>query len=254
MKASVLNCQAGDDCRRGARLRRSKEGDVACAAAITKFPTAGGFRHFRSLAFILCLFSLCVPDEVAATGLFGNVTDPQGCIVAGASVRLLRQADSSNLATQTDTKGQFSFSKADSGEYRLTAEYPGFRPITRTIVLSSGSQTENIQFSAIASQGESVTVSADVSDVGLFAPNPAQRIMVRDETLDANPGRPGMPISIPGVPVESPAGGLKTPQYFVPGVAGDHGEPIAMFFQVGGFLFPNNLPAMRMGMVMQIQT
>jgi hypothetical protein len=43
--------------------------------------------------------------------------------------------------------------------------------------------------------------------------------------------------------VESPAGGVKPPQYFVPGVAGDHGEPIAMFFQVGGFLFPNNLPA-----------
>jgi hypothetical protein len=45
------------------------------------------------------------------------------------------------------------------------------------------------------------------------------------------------------MPVESPAGGVKPPQYFVPGVAGDHGEPIAMFFQVGGFLFPNNLPA-----------
>jgi len=66
---------------------------------------------------------------------------------------------------------------------------------------------------------------------------------VRDETLDANPGRPGMPISIPGMPMESPAGGVKPPQYFVPGVAGDHGEPIAMFFQVGGFLFSNNLPA-----------
>jgi len=52
-----------------------------------------------------------------------------------------------------------------------------------------------------------------------------------------------MPISIPGTPVESPAGGVKPPQYFVPGVAGDHGEPIAMFFQVGGFLYPNNLPA-----------
>jgi len=110
-------------------------------------------------------------------------------------------------------------------------------------VFSGGPQTENIQFSDIASQGESVTVSADVSDLGLFAPDPAQRIMVRDETLDANPGRPGMPISIPGMPVESPAGGVKPPQYFVPGVAGDHGEPIAMFFQVGGFLFPNNLPA-----------
>ncbi|MDQ6759265.1 MAG: hypothetical protein M3Z32_05280, partial [Acidobacteriota bacterium] len=77
----------------------------------------------------------------------------------------------------------------------------------------------------------------------LFAPDPAQRFMVRDETLDANPGRPGMPISVPGMPAESPAGGVKPPQYFSPGVAGDHGEPIAMFFQVGGFLFPNNLPA-----------
>jgi hypothetical protein len=52
-----------------------------------------------------------------------------------------------------------------------------------------------------------------------------------------------MPISIPGLPVESPAGGVKPPQYFAVGVAGDHGEPIAMFFQIGGYLFPNNLPA-----------
>ena len=208
-----------------------------------EFPTAGGLRHFWCFAFMLCCFLLLVPAGLAATSLSGNLTDPQGSVVARASVRLLRRADSSNFTTQTDSEGQFFFSNVDAGEYRLTAEYPGFRPITRTIVLSDGSQIENIQFFDIASQGESVTVSADVSDVGLFAPDPAQRIMVRDETLDANPGRPGMPISIPGMPVESPAGGVKPPQYFVPGVAGDHGEPIAMFFQVGGFLFPNNLPA-----------
>lgn len=180
---------------------------------------------------------------VTLTSLSGNVADPQGNVVAGATVRLLRRADSSSCETQADSEGQFAFARLDPGEYRLTADYPGFAPITRTIVLSDGSRTENIQFSDIASQSESITVSEDVSDVGLFAPDPAQRIMVRDETLDANPGRPGMPISIPGMPVESPAGGVKPPQYFVPGVAGDHGEPIAMFFQVGGFLFPNNLPA-----------
>ncbi len=92
-------------------------------------------------------------------------------------------------------------------------------------------------------QHQSITVTGDAEDVALFAPDPAQRIFVRQETLDANPGRPGMPVSIPGMPVESPAGGIKPPQYFVPGVAGDHGEPIAMFFQIGGFLFQNNLPA-----------
>ena len=92
-------------------------------------------------------------------------------------------------------------------------------------------------------QNQSITVTAKISDLGLLTPDPAQRIMVRDQTLDANPGRPGMPVSIPGMPVESPAGGVKPPQYFAPGVAGDHGEPIAMFFLVGGFLYPNNLPA-----------
>jgi hypothetical protein len=200
----------------------------------------------RLLPFMGTVFALgcvCACAAVGPTTLTGNLTDPQGSVVAGATVRLLRHADSSGRETQTDSQGQFSFAKVDSGEYRLTAEYPGFALITRTISLTDGNRVENVQFSDIASQSESVTVSADVSDVGLFVPDPAQRIMVRDETLDANPGRPGMPISIPGMPVESPAGGVKPPQYFVPGVAGDHGEPIAMFFQVGGFLFPNNLPA-----------
>ncbi len=126
----------------------------------------------------------------------------------------------------------------------MTAESPGFALLTRTLVLQvEGRQAESLHFSNLAASNESVTVTGAVSDVGIFEPDPAQRVMIRDETLDANPGRPGMPVSIPGMPVESPAGGVKPPQYFAPGVAGDHGEPIAMFFQVGGYLFPNNLPA-----------
>src|SRR5215471_3421680 len=204
--------------------------------------TSRKFLQFVCSLLMVGPFALCAPAAIATT-LSGNITDPQGSVVAGATVRLLRQADSSRRETQTDSQGQFFFSSVDAGEYRLTAEYPGFAAIMRTIALSDGNLTENIQFSDIASQTESIIVSADVSDAGVFAPDPAQRIMVRDETLDANPRRPGMPISIPGMPVESPAGGVKPPQYFIPGVAGDHGEPIAMFFQVGGFLFPNNLPS-----------
>ena len=67
--------------------------------------------------------------------------------------------------------------------------------------------------------------------------------MVREEILDANPGRPGAPVSIPGLPIETASGGIKAPQYFAPGVAGDHGEPIATFMQVGSYLLPNNLSA-----------
>jgi hypothetical protein len=47
---------------------------------------------------------------------------------------------------------------------------------------------------------------------------------------------PDFPLKL--LPVES-----RLHKYFAPGVAGDHGEPIAQFFQIGSFLYPNNLPA-----------
>jgi hypothetical protein len=90
---------------------------------------------------------------------------------------------------------------------------------------------------------DTVTVTADVKDADIRQPDPAQRVFVRDEILDANPGRPGAPVSIPGLPIETASSGIKAPQYFAPGVAGDHGEPIAQFIQVGSFLMPNNLSA-----------
>ena len=200
--------------------------------------------------FIVAMFALavahlavCAPGAQSATTLSGNLTDPLGRAVAGVTVSLTRRADSLRRETQSDDQGHFLFAGINAGEYLLGAEYPGFSPVAEDITVSEGETVDNVEFLTIVSPNESVTVSADLADVGLFAPDPAQRILVRDETLDANPGRPGMPISIPGMPVESPAGGVKPPQYFLPGVAGDHGEPIAMFFQVGGFLFPNNLPA-----------
>jgi hypothetical protein len=82
-----------------------------------------------------------------------------------------------------------------------------------------------------------------ISAPSLLTPDPAQSIVIHDQVLDANPGPPGAPISIPGLPIETASGGIKAPQYFAPGVAGDHGEPIAQYFQIGDFLYPNNLPA-----------
>ncbi len=207
---------------------------------------ASGKKSRRGLtAMLLTMVLVCGAIPLwAASGLAGVVTDPQGAIVAGATVSLLRRADSSRRQTTSDAAGAYGFTALVPGEYRLVAEASGFAMLIRTVVVSDDAQqSQPLQFAGVTAQAQSVDVSASVNDVGIFDPDPAQRVMIRDETLDANPGRPGMPISIPGMPVESPAGGVKPPQYFAPGVAGDHGEPIAMFFQVGGYLFPNNLPA-----------
>ena len=99
----------------------------------------------------------------------------------------------------------------------------------------------NLQFKQLASVAQSVTIFG--TSTSALTPDPSERVIVRDQLLDANPGRPGAPISIPGLPIETASGGIKAPQYFAPGVAGDHGEPIAQFFQLGNYIYPNNLPA-----------
>ena len=53
---------------------------------------------------------------------------------------------------------------------------------------------------------EEVIVNADVSKIDIASPDPSQKVLVREELLDANPGRPGAPISIPGLPIETASG------------------------------------------------
>ena len=97
--------------------------------------------------------------------------------------------------------------------------------------------------SQLSSQTASVTVTADVNDLDMLSPDPGEKVFARQDLLDANPGRPGAPVSIPGYPIETASSGIKAPQYFAPGVAGDHGEPIAQYIAVGSYLVPNNLSA-----------
>jgi len=81
--------------------------------------------------------------------------------------------------------------------------------------------------------GKSVTVRTDED---ALTPSPSTQGFSPSDLLDASSGCLGVPLSIPGYPTET-ASGASSLQYFAPGVAGDHGEPIAQFFQVGGFSF-----------------
>jgi hypothetical protein len=195
-----------------------------------------------SPAFVVCC--LLVSPAFAASSLSGSVLDPNGSVVPGATIRLLDLADSSGNSTQSDDQGRFFFGNLSPGEYKLTAEFPGFAPATRNLVLADKpNQTETIHLGAISGQNESVIVTADANEMNILAPDPGQQVYLTQDLLDPNSGRPGAPVSIPGYPVETASSGIKAPQYFAPGVAGDHGEPIAQYIQVGSYLVPNNLSA-----------
>ncbi len=196
-------------------------------------------------AFVLVVLTLAASGlsaEPPATRISGKVLDPQGAPVAAAHVSLLNAAGSTIRDATSDDEGSFTIDGVDSGSYQLVANAPSFVSVVVSVgVTGAQQQTFNLQFQQIASSVQAVTVVA--SAPSSLTPDPSQSIVVHDEVLDANPGRPGAPISVPGLPIETASGGIKAPQYFSPGVAGDHGEPISQFFQIGNFLFPNNLPA-----------
>jgi len=199
----------------------------------------------RSTILATLLFLVSVQSHAADIRVTGRVIDPQGRPVPGARLQITQRQPGTHQTAQTttDDEGRFEFEMTSVGEYLVKANADGFQQVTKVLRISSGSASLDIHLEKITSRAESVIVTANIDETSLTSPDPGQRIIVREEALDANPGRPGAPISIPGVPIETASGGIKAPQYFAPGVAGDHGEPIAQYIAVGSYLVPNNLSA-----------
>ena len=205
--------------------------------------TKGQYTLIRWILVLAGIFAL--PNSASAQGVSiqGHVTDPQGNVVIHAAVTLASSENKIVQRTLTGNEGLFSFIGIAAGKYTLKLVVTGFEPVSQSVLVGGTEPlTVGIELKITPKQ-QTVTVTADIKEGNVLAPDPAQRVLIRDETLDANLGRPGAPVSIPGLPIETASGGTKAPQYFAPGVAGDHGEPIAQYLQVGSYLVPNNLSA-----------
>jgi Carboxypeptidase regulatory-like domain len=199
----------------------------------------------RILVSLFMLFMLLGLSSVAQEiVLQGRVIDPETKALPNASVQLI--GHNQILAQSTSgSNGQFLLKVPSAGKFVLEVNAEGFRPVSRPITIAAAfpASVIEIQLSQLSSHVENITVTADVNQLDVLSPDPAEKVFVRQDLLDANPGRPGAPVSIPGYPIETASSGIKAPQYFAPGVAGDHGEPIAQYIAVGSYLVPNNLSA-----------
>ena len=193
------------------------------------------------LVFGLFLLPLCA--FARSFKVSGTVFDPAHKPVVGASVELVNSSGSVRVRSVTDPMGSFELIIASAGEYQLVVKAVGFQTASEKLAIHSVEDRYQLDVNLTIGNWETVTVTSDLNQVDLFSPDPAEKVFVQQDLIDANPGLPGAPDSIPGYPIETASGGIKAPQYFAPGVAGDHGEPIAQFVAVGGYLLPNNLSA-----------
>jgi hypothetical protein len=167
------------------------------------------------------------PGSFTRFSLTGRVVSGDETPIPGASVQV------GPASTIADEEGTFRLSLSP-GDCKLKVSAPGHAPVTLSLSIDADTDLK-IQMGA----SSTATVVANTDG----AVDPSTQVHSADELIAANPGLPGVPVSVPGFPSETASGGVKAPQYFAPGVAGDHGEPIAQYIQIGDFLLENNLPA-----------
>ncbi|RZU43478.1 carboxypeptidase-like regulatory domain-containing protein [Edaphobacter modestus] len=188
--------------------------------------------YLAAAVMVMMALSLGAQTPARQVHLSGVVSDIAGDPVAGATVYV--RAGFQETQTTSDSSGRYDLVvPTGTAKIEVAIGQQSFFRIALDI-------EDNRELNVTLRSGETVTVRADQD---ALTPDPATLGYSHTELLDANPGRPGVPVSVPGYPTETASGGIKAPQYFAPGVAGDHGEPVAQFFGIGNFLFQNNLTA-----------
>jgi len=118
-------------------------------------------RRLVVVCAVLTILAIPVVGYAQEAVLSGTVTDSTGAVLPGVTVRALLQATGNTFDTVTDARGAYQIS-VRIGVYRITAELPGFKTVTRDgIALLVGQAAAiNLQMAPGGVQ-ETVTVSGE---------------------------------------------------------------------------------------------
>ena len=96
-------------------------------------------KNLSILAIITLFSSVAISAQAQATAadLTGTVTDPNGAVVAGATVTAKNSATNISRSVTSNENGEYSFIALPPGSYEITSEASGFKksviPVTLTI-------------------------------------------------------------------------------------------------------------------------
>lgn len=122
--------------------------------------------RFISATLLIGLFIVSAFAQQGTSTVRGTVKDPQGNVVAGASVKLFNLATNAERNTTTSSEGVFSFEAVQVGDYRIEVEAPNFKKgvVTDVHALVATPTSVDVQLE-IGNIAESVTVSASSAEL-----------------------------------------------------------------------------------------
>jgi hypothetical protein len=149
--------------------------------------------------------------------LRGTVEDSSGQIVVGANVKLRNQATGQELSASSDEEGRFRFEGLALGEYALVVTEPGFK--TTELPVNVGDRSDNPirVLLQVASDVESVRVSANDNTIPLASQN-ADAIEFDRNWMENLPSKEADPLAVPSLFLNPAAAGTMGPMILVDGV------------------------------------
>lgn len=99
-------------------------------------------------------------NSTSGSTLIGTITDPNGAVIAGASVAIFNESSNLSLYTSTNDAGEFRFEELASGVYNVRIEAPGFAPTEAATFLSANGETHIDRSLSVATIEEEVTIGS----------------------------------------------------------------------------------------------
>ena len=157
----------------------------------------------RFMAVVFLFFSLLIPSSAQTTApvqsaapsasttgaLRGQVTDPSGAVIAGASV-IMTPATGSPIVVQSNAQGLYEFKTLPAGKYVLSVAAPEFTLYENdNVVIASQALRLNVTM-AIEVETQKVQVSDTAPTVDVNPSNNAGAIVISGKELEALPDDP----------------------------------------------------------------
>jgi len=183
------------------------------------------FRSHR-LVLLLCLPLLTGFASLAqkTTGsLHGQVADPSGAIIPGASISLV--GNGKTLSTTSGSSGNYQFSNVPPGQYTLNTTIDGFTPyeLQGVGVPAGSARTLNIQMTLAVEQQE-VHVHAEGNTISTSPDSNANALVMKGKDLDALSDDPDE-LASEIQALAGPAAGPNGAQIYVDGFSGGEIPP-----------------------------
>ncbi|MEO7142176.1 MAG: carboxypeptidase-like regulatory domain-containing protein, partial [Bryobacteraceae bacterium] len=98
--------------------------------------------------------------------IYGTVSDPTGGAVAGANITATNAATAQNRQTVSGADGGYVLPDLEIGDYRLTAQAPGFKTFVQQDIHVQVNENRRVPIAlTLGAVTENVTVQADVAQV-----------------------------------------------------------------------------------------